>query len=266
VFKFNLSGKFVRQIGRKGGGKGKFKYPNNIVIKNSFLMTEDVKRKRIEYFNLDGLFTKSLKISKFENFAVNEEGLIFTAPFFKDSIDSLIYVYSKKGKKLTSFGEPNDYRHSVLTLNSRQIAVNKKGEVFVAFTYFPVLRKYSPAGELLTEFEIDNNIMQAKKNFNLRKLGEGIRAEYRRAGYVKIIAAVKVFDEKIYLLSYYPRLEILEIGEDGKVNVTYWKDFNDIYEADDFLVQEINGKKKFYLLQSFPALDIDVLVPSDHPK
>jgi hypothetical protein len=212
--------------------------------------------------DIDGLFIKSLKISKYENFAVNEVGLIFTAPFFKDSIDSLIYVYSKKGKKLTSFGEPKEYRHSILTLNSRQIAVNKKGEIFVAFTYFPVFRKYSPAGELIAEFEIDNNIMQAKKNFNLRKLGEGIRAEYRRTGYVKIIAALKVFKGKIYLLSYYPRLEILEIEEDGKVKVTYWKDFEDIYEADDFLVQEIDGETRFYILQSFPAFDIDVLKPS----
>ncbi|MGD8536338.1 MAG: hypothetical protein PVF66_10860, partial [Candidatus Aminicenantes bacterium] len=112
---------------------------------------------------------------------------------------------------------------------------------------------------LLAEFKIENQIMEAKEKYNLKKIGQGIADKSDRVGYMDVIVDIEAFNDRVYLLSHYPRLEILEIDKEGKVAVTYWKDFQNVYKANDFLVQEIDGKKRFYVLQSSPPkYDVDV--------
>ncbi|MCD6516197.1 MAG: hypothetical protein J7L72_02055 [Candidatus Aminicenantes bacterium] len=88
------------------------------------------------------------------------------APFVEDENTPLVKVYSLEKESLRSFGKPVSYRHSMDVLNSRTLTVNKKGEIWIAFTYFPIVRKYSNEGELISEFKIKNLIMEAKEQHN----------------------------------------------------------------------------------------------------
>jgi tetratricopeptide (TPR) repeat protein len=101
--------------------------------------------------------------------------------------------------------------------------------------------------------------MEAKENYNLKKVGEGIALEDRRAGCRDVIVGIRSFEGKIYLLSHVPRLEITEMDEEGTITATYWMDSQEVYETHDFLIREIDGVKKFYVSHSHPPkYDIDV--------
>lgn len=259
VIKFSETGEFLLEMGQKGKGKGIFLSPYKILVDKDFLIIQDREKKSLEFVNFRGDYLKRLKISDFNDIVSDENGLLYTAPYVMDKKSPLVKVYSSKGKLLYSFGKPLSFHHSIQKLNSRTITLNDEGELFVAFSYFPLVRKYSIKGDLLAEFKIKNLIMEAKEKYNLKKIGQGIADISDRAGYMDVIVDIEAFNNKVYLLSHYPRLEILEIDEEGKVTLTYWKDFQEVYKTNDFLVQEIDGKKRFYVLHSSPPkYDVDV--------
>jgi len=258
IYKFDTTGEFLQQIGEVGRKKGCFLSPLNILA-SKHLIIQDVEKKSLEYMDFNGKYIKSQKISEFTDFVSDGNNRLYVAPHVQDEKSPLVKVYSSEGKMLVSFGQPLSFHHSMQTLNSRTLALNSKGELYVAFTYFPLVRKYSSDGELLAEFRIENLITEAKENFNLKRIGEGIANPIRRFGYMEVTVDIEVFKDKIYLMSDYPRLEILVMGEDGMITSTYWKEYQEVYEASDFLVQEIGGKVKFYVLHSSPPnYDVDV--------
>lgn len=250
IFKFDTTGEFLQQIGEEGRKKGCFLSPLKILA-SSVLIIQDVEKKSLEYMDFQGEYIKSQKISDFSDIVSDGNNRFYVTPHVQDKKSPLVKVYSADGKILDSFGQPLSFHHSMQILNTRTLALNSKGELYVAFTYFPFVRKYSSDGELLAEFRVENYITEAKENFNLKRIGEGIANSIRRFGYMEVTVDIEVFKDKIYLMSDYPRLEILVMGEDGKINNTFWKEYQEVHEADDFFVQELEGKVKFYVLHSY---------------
>lgn len=259
VFKFKSSGEFINQIGKKGRGKGKFLEPHNTFATNNALFIQDLEKETIECMDLDGNYQKSLKISHLSDFIFDQNGNLYVAPTVKDKNTPLIQVHSLKNNSLRSFGKPVFFRHSMDVLNSRRLALNSRGELWVAFTYFPIVRKYSKKGKLISEFKINNLIMEAKEKYNFKKIGRGIASTAQRVGYMEVIVDIEAYKDKIYLLSHHPRLEITEIHENGKLGITYWKEFLKVYKTKDFVVQESEGKLQFIILHSDPPVySVDV--------
>jgi hypothetical protein len=60
------------------------------------------------------------------------------------------------------------------------LALDEKGELFVAFTYFPRVRKYSSGGVLLAEFKIESPIMEAKETYN-RGIARAHKGDFEKA-------------------------------------------------------------------------------------
>jgi len=258
VYKMDAAGEMQLKIGKKGSGKGSLPAPTDIATAGSYLIVHDAEKQRLEFLDFEGNHVKSRKISGFTDFVLGEDESLYVAHHVEDENSPLITVYFPDGKNL-SFGKPLLFRHSMQVLNSRSLALNGKGELYVAFTYFPLVRKYSASGKLLDEYRIDSPIMEVKENYNLKKVGEGIAHKARRAGYRDVIVGIRYFDEKIYLLSHVPRLEITEMDEGGTVTATCWMDSREVYETHDFLIREIDGVKKFYVSHISPSkYDIDV--------
>jgi tetratricopeptide (TPR) repeat protein len=258
VYKFDTAGELQLKIGKPGRRKGGLPAPNDIATAGSYLIVYDTEKQRLEFLDFEGSYVKSRKISDFTDFVLDEKDRLYVAHHIEDEHSPLITVYFPNGKKLT-FGKPLFFRHSMQVLNSLSLALNGKGELYVAFTYFPIVRKYSASGKLLDEYRIESPIMEAKENYNLKKVGEGITLKDRRAGYRDVIVGIRSFGEKIYLLSHVPRLEITEMDEEGTVTATYWMDSQEVYETHDFVTREIDGVKKFYVSHtSPPKYDIDV--------
>jgi CRISPR/Cas system-associated endonuclease Cas3-HD len=186
VLKFNAAGEFLLPIGKKGNGKPFFQAPYDIHAAKDYLVIHDIGKKSLEFMDFQGTYIRSQKISEFNDFAIDENGRLYVAHYVQDKGSPLITVYLPDGKEL-AFGKPLLFHHSMPILNSRSLALNEKGELYVAFTYFPIIRKYSPEGELLAEYKLENPIMKAKENYNLKIIGEGIADITRRVGYKALI-------------------------------------------------------------------------------
>lgn len=257
VFKFNPSGKLLSRI--EGKGKGKLLKPNLIFSKQDDLYIQDLEKETILCMDLDGNYQNKLKISSLDDFIFDPNGNLYMAPTVKDPNTPLVQVRSLEEHSLRSFGKPVSYRHSLGVLNSRTLAVDRKGALWVAFTYFPIVRKYSKQGGLIFEFKIDNLIMKAKEQYNLKKIGRGIARSSQRVGYMEVIEDIEAYKDKIYLLSHYPRLEITELKQNGETGKTYWKEFLEVYKTKGFVIQEKEGELRFMVLRSdHPNYSVDV--------
>jgi len=264
VLKFDSSGHYLGQFGQKGISKERFALPQDILLTKDFIVVYDLKPGRVKYFDLGGDFIKSTKMykNKIHDMAINEDGLLFLAKALSDEDSALIDVFSPEGILRYSFGELIFGHFSVYgihPLNSRKLGFTEKGELLVAFSYFPVVRKYSQDGRLLAEYKIDNGIMEAKEKLNLKLLGRARRTKFHQA-YAQAMIAIKSFEGKIYLLGNYPRLEILQINDSGKIERTYWTEYDALSKPKDFIVQRVGGQIRFYVLITEPEISVDVLV------
>jgi tetratricopeptide (TPR) repeat protein len=251
VYKFDAKGEFQLKIGQSGKGKVRLRAPYDLLAVCDCLIVHDRERERLEFMDFQGTSIKSQKMADFTDMAIDESGRLYVAHQVEEKDSPLVDVYYPD-KKRSSFGKPLAFRHSMQVLNGRSLALNEKGDLYVAFTYFPVVRKYSAGGKLLAEYRVESPIMQAKENYNLKKVGEGIVHPTLRTGYRAVIVDMRAYGDRVYLLSHVPRLEITETDEDGNITATYWMDSQEVYETNDFIIQEIDGEKKFYVSRSSP--------------
>jgi hypothetical protein len=254
---FGPAGESPRRFETRGRSAGKAASPP-ILTPEETLILQDSEAGDLVFCDLGGRRLKKLSVPALHDFGLDRRGRLFTAPFVREKSDPVIEVYDERGKRIRGFGRPLAFSHSLGTLNARRIDVLPTGEIAVAFVYLPVLRLYSAGGDLLAEYAIENDIIKAKETINLKAIGEGIADPGRRALYVKILYAVRALGESFFLLSNYPRLEILEMDKGGKVVATYWEDFDEVMMPEDFAVAEKDGARFFFILRSLPAYGIDV--------
>ena len=258
VGKFNAAGEFLLQLGTRGEGKSSFQDPCDIVAIRDYLIVHDRGRKRLEFIDNQGTRLKSRRIPELHDMDADANGHVYIAPYVETGDSPLVVAYSPEGKE-TVFGKPLVFSHSMTTLNSRSLVLNERGEIFIAFTYFPIIRRYSLKGMLLDEFRIESPTMDAKAAYNLKAVGEGIVDPLQRANLKALIVDIQVSDDRIYVLSHVPRLEITEMDFEGKPRATFWMDFQEVYIANGFRVLDAAGDKRFYVAHSSPPrYDIDV--------
>jgi len=246
-----LDEEFVGNVAKKK----RLTNPRALSIHKDQLLVQD--QERIVVFDLKGRFVSSREIPNADDMAIDENGTIFVSPSITDPRIPLVETYTMQGKKVNSFGAPINFRHSLGELNRRSLLLN--GDmVYVVFTFFPIIRKYSKKGEFIEEFRIENNFTRIKEEFNLKRLGEGIADPAKRFGYMEIISSGSVFNGLLYTINGYPLLMIYEIENNGKVNTIYWKDLEEIYVPKDIAIDEANKEIRFRILRSSPDSILDV--------
>jgi tetratricopeptide (TPR) repeat protein len=258
VLKFDSAGELAGLLEDKENDKTLFKAPYGLHAGDDYIVVQDRGRKSLEFMDYRGHHLRSERIAEFDDFAVGGQGNLYVAHYIQDKEAPLITCYHL-GRRSLSFGKPLAFHHSMQILNSRFLAINEKNELYIAFAYFPIVRKYSSEGRFLAEFRIESPVMKAKENYNLKIIGEGIVDITQRVGYKALTIGVSVSRERIYLLSQSPRLEIAELDGQGNAAATYWIDLNDVYEASDLAVQDTREGPRFYVAHSYPPhFDIDV--------
>jgi len=259
VFKFDASGRIG--LTSKIKRKKRFYFETGcfaVLGPEQFILNDPV-RKTLEFYDARGEHLRSLGIPRINGFTVGADGRLYLAPVAETTDTPLVEVYSAAGKE-RSFGKPLMIRQGTALLNERSIAANGRGEVFVAFTYFPLVRKYSPEGELLGEFRIESPVLEIKEKNNLKIIAGNADELDRQAGLKPITDDIRASGDRIYLLGSIPRLEITELDGAGATQGTYWMDPREIYTAHDFLVRDADGEKTFLISRSsVPPFEIDVL-------
>jgi len=260
VMCFDSSGKFIRKIGKQGQGPGDFLTPSAVVVTKDYIVVRDIGNSRFQYLDLVGKYLRSFKVFKqYTSFVINENDLVIGAPmqFSRDNVSKLIDILSPEGKLLYSFGEPLIFKYDYVTLNKVKLGLNKKGELFVAFHYFPIVRKYSLKGKLLAEYRIENKTMDDKVEFNKRMNSNRPK---QRATYSPCLFDIQVVDDALYLFHYdgVSRLEILEIDQEGKIKNNYYWYWKMEITTREFLVRK-NGEEKIFYILNRTQDRIDVL-------
>jgi len=257
--RYSPDGKPLGQLATGKNGKSFLKGPEDVEVTSDRIVVYEKIGNRVTFLDLHGHKIESRKVPEIEDFAIDEEGQLILASVVETREAPLARISSHDGK-IQYIGKPLAFVHSMRSLNSRSIATNNKGAIYMAFRYFPIVRKYSSGGPLLAEYRIESPTMEAKERYNLKAIGEGITDFSQRSQYKALIIEIASFDDSIFLVSHNPRLEISELDETGVGKATYWMDSREIYFASDLAISDLSGERIFYVAHSNPPeYSIDVL-------
>jgi hypothetical protein len=258
ILKFDSSGNFLQAFGQMGQGPGDLLRPYEFfVTKDDILIVGELGNMRFQFFDTQGKYLKSFKRFKgYLSWAMNDEGLIFAVAglAYVKNLDQahLIEVLSQEGEVLYSFGKPLNFKYQPHLYNRANLAINKKGELLVAFEYLPIVRKYSQKGKLLAEYRIDHKLMKKFEKNNLQN--QSLLAQGKKVTYYPIILSIKSHEDEFYIFRCYPRVEILEFGNNGKLRAWYWYTPQQMhYRPNHFLVQNVKNQKMFYIIDDNEA-------------
>lgn len=230
--------------------------PTNIHFdRDNQLIVQDSNNGRIQTLDANGSYRRSFRV--FENFSsvvIDKKGLIFCSPT-AGLQKPLIHIFNYAGKLVRSFGKRIKFKEDLYGLNGVNMSMNGKGELYVGWQFFPVVRKYSKDMTLLSEIKLKNPKMKQSEDFNYRSIGGP--AEKRQ--YKIVMAGLKAKEDGgFYVFQFYPRIEILEFNDKGEQVNHYWADQPYNFIGNDFMVHEGPEGKRFYVLQVFPESRVDV--------
>jgi len=163
-----------RRPGSGPGAIGRAGLNDSIAVdENENVYVADAATPRVLIFSADGTFQRSFRVPfPMTSITVNRKHEIFLTPDTARPTD-LIYVFSETGKFLRRFGErlitsPGSLARNV---NIAVAACDANDNLFVAFRSWPIIRKYSPDGKLVSEnqFTIPSELIREsqRKNYSL---------------------------------------------------------------------------------------------------
>lgn len=177
IVKLDPRGKFIAEFGQPGSGPGAIR-PGGLndsiaVDGDENVYVSDPGTPKISIFNSNGAFQRSFRLPfPTTSIAVNRKREIFLTPDTSRSTD-VIFVFSETGQYLRRFGDRLIKSPGKLSrhLNTAIAAFDEDDNLFVAFRSWPLIRKYSPDGKLVSEnqFTIPAELVpeSQRKNYSL---------------------------------------------------------------------------------------------------
>jgi hypothetical protein len=174
IVKLNPRGKFIAEFGQPGSGSGAVR-PGGLndsiaVDADENVYVNDPGTPRVMIFNSNGAFQRSFRLPfPSTSIAVNRKREIFLTPDTPRPTE-LIYVFSETGKFLRRFGERLIKSPGSLAgnMNIAIATCDSNDNLFVAFRSWPLIRKYSPDGKLMSEnqFTIPSELVsESQRNY-----------------------------------------------------------------------------------------------------
>lgn len=177
IVKLDARGRFIAAFGQADSGPGAVR-PGGLndsiaVDDDENVYVSDPGTPKIMIFCSNGTFQRSFRLPfPATSIAVNRKREIFLTP---DSTrpTELVYVFSETGKFLRRFGEGliKSSGNLARQINVAVATCDGNDNLFVAFRSWPLIRKYSPEGKLLTEnnFAIPAELVSdsQRKNYSL---------------------------------------------------------------------------------------------------
>jgi len=273
VLIFDRTGRYIKSFGRTGQGPGEFLKPWHVLYWNDQILVSDTGNRRVQFFNRDGRFLdKSFRLPKgYQSLAIDRNGNIFGAPTFeeypKEKEARLIDVLDQNGRILKSFGKliETKSKYDYSSISRTRLSIGDHTNVlWVAFEMFATVRRYSTNGDLQMEFDIPNPIMKRKAELNLKWMA--MRTASTRVPYAVIQAGIYADAYGLYTFVPTPIIEIVHIGNDGKLKNLYWREReNDSYML-GLLAQKDEGIPSFFLIHRLPRRSVDIFKPKEQKR
>ena len=139
IMKFSKDGKFLKQWGEEGSGRGKFDLPHAIVLDaKGRVYVADRENKRVQIFDADGKFLAEWKDSGSPYGLYLSDGRLFVA----DALENWVKVLDMDGKVLGRWGQkgtaPGQFD------SPHMLCVDSRGAVYVADTGDNRVQKFVP--------------------------------------------------------------------------------------------------------------------------
>jgi hypothetical protein len=259
IWKFDVKGKFIKKMGRRGQGPGELLAPEEIMICSNSIVVHDRNNRRVHYFDLEGKFLKSF-ITPEWYLALDMTGdeRFYGARLRIKPDDPLIDVLNNRGDILFSFGKGKEYsdRH----LDQIDIAILDGGRIAVAFKLLPIIQIYSSEGRLIKEMELNYPILKKYKEWNL----DVKKPASKHQGYVSIFWRIRKTKHGFAVLRSWPRMDIFEFDREGNpLNAFWFRSEADWCRADDFVDIDLNGRRYWFVLQFNPENRVDIFRPTN---
>jgi hypothetical protein len=259
ILRFDAEGNYVETIGRKGQGPGELSYINDIMVIDDEIAVQDIGNHKIQFFSKEGKPRDSFRTFKtYRGMAYDKKrGLIYAAPMLSRPDEELVDVLDLNGKLIRSFGKPLEFERKWTQLNMVNLSLTDGDELLLAFVFFPIIRKYSQEGNLLTEKHIDYGPWREKEANNIAAYKDSLASAINPSFYA-VMNAIRNWKRRLFILSLLPERTILELDAALRVKSVYLDANRSDYFAVDFIVSEDEGGLKFYVLQVMPENVVDV--------
>jgi len=255
IYHFGSDGKLLKTTGRKGKGPGDLLSPKHVFVDpNKQLVVHDSSNGRVQLFGPEGNYSSSFRLFETYNaMAVNNHRQIYCCPFGFNK--PLIRIFDYTGKVKGSFGERLTFKQKIFGLNKVFLSMNSKGVLYVAWELFPLVRRYSPEGKLLSEFKLTLPKLLKNERFNRRS----INGPPQGRQFKMVIGGIRAKEDGFFIYYYYPRIVIAEYDNSGALKNFFWAEQPYDFIGNDFLVK--TGKDNqlmVYVLQVYPVSEITV--------
>lgn len=261
IYGFDLSGNPIITFGQSGQGPGDLLRPGAIAYSDSQIIVREAGNMRFQFFDLSGKFSYSFKIFRAYTDSIAVGSRIYTTPFLPIETQvvpglNLIDVLDFHGKVINSFGNPlNVNKHDFPWLNQVILSAGSGNELWAAFKFYPIIRRYTLDGDIQAEHHYTFDIAAKKEGFNTK------RDSNRAAGgaqpyYANIVHAIYATDRGAYLIDSTAggRLIIFFMNKNGQIGEFYWAPIAEKgFACTGLYVQEDKTGKKFYVLNASRA-------------
>jgi hypothetical protein len=250
--------RIIRQIGRYGQGPGEYDQPSYVLRGASRrLAVLDMGNQRVQWIDEAGHYEGGFRVFRpCFSMGVDYRDEVYLNLAYENAAAPLLDVFDAMGSKIRQIGKRLVAGSPLF--NNVDICIT--GEfIYVAWRMFPVIRKYTLAGELIFEQSFDYG--------PARQFGEFNRAAIARKGIIRlreVVSKIQGFPDACYVLITYPRLSILKFDEGGNLKDVYCRDVEEDYIAPDFIVRRERGEETFVLLEERPKPSIQTY-RSDFP-
>jgi hypothetical protein len=157
IVKLSRRGRFLAEFGATGPAEVRVSpggFSDSIYVdRQENVYVADAGNPRIQIFNSNGSLVRSFRVPfPIDSVAVNSAGEIFVAVSSNRNIP-LVYVFSDSGQFRRTIGERIVKASGSLSksVNRAVIDIDAGDNLFLAFRHWPLVRKYSAAGNLLSE-------------------------------------------------------------------------------------------------------------------
>ncbi len=156
---FDLTGKFIRTIGRRGKGPGDLLSPTSFCLDNdNNIIVADARNYRIQAFNSNGKYLYSYRLKGFiSDIKLNRDNQIAIFSH-SDSFMSkkLVSIYDFKGNLVKRIGNHIDINKPISEFGTIFFDFDKNGNIIISYYAVPLYQKYSYRGKslLIASYEV----------------------------------------------------------------------------------------------------------------
>jgi len=256
VHAFDSDGGHLMTFGRTGQGPGDFLRPTDIAFTGRHIIVRDSGNRRIQIFDPAGKYLSGFKVFRsYQGLAAAGDRIYAVALAPDQARDpgsgGLIDVLDLTGRRLGTFGTFLDaaLKQAVWVLHTATLTVGSDSDLWLAFNFYPVVRKYTTEGRLVSEFRYRNPITDETEAFNSKSLKNG--AEWL-AG---VAQAAYAAENGLYLIvNMGHRILISFMRSDGQISASYWAPREgDGYWCRGLIVREDKNGRRFYILNGREA-------------